>query len=613
MAEYQKLVDDRQKQTSASRVPLPLKVDRFPLPAFVEGSVGNNPNQHGTMSPYLKNSTAAGSSSRLDAQFSKRLVSSIINDIQSKIVQIPPALQDKAVKHVADTQAKSLLMSSHYYESVATRLLEQVFNLCDRASRAELERDMAIKEKDKAQAHERSMGEHYDIVTVQVEDIFNGRLQAARNLAGESGAVASSTDGNPTEVQGANSPPSADYLDKQVVEAGKRRKDEDEEEELDEDPIRDGKRRATIGAAHKSQPTDTQIFGPNGNAAATPDESKTIRIANLKPDAHGANTDHHALRTETVLARLARPSPGGKSQVVPQKRPKQASPPSSKYRSNTAQKQSKVKVARNTVVAAGDMNSPQADSDTIEVEAPATKVKKGKEKAVEEDAPFIPYESESESDDSVVFLGPVRKQAQKASTISDACVKRRDQDMSEEEESTADENDGFNYSDDEKGPATKHQRVNNKGAYVAVPLNHSHRTIASAAASIPIIVELRHFQPDRNNTYTLERVYQIPPSMAATGDELRSAVEDFGRDDKVLLEDRRFVYGSQLMIKTVSGAWLACEKLGDYRAQVRSYRNQVQTAVAKGGWQDDVEVNFRCMVYPEGDAGRARAAFGNVI
>lgn len=205
MAEYQKLVDDRQKQASMFHVPLPPKVDRFQLPGFVEFSVGNNPNQNGPMSQYLNDSTAAGSSSRLDGQFPKRLVSSIINDIQSKIVQIPPDLQDQAVKLIADTQAKTIMMSCHYYESLATRLLDQVFNLCDRASRAELERDMAIKEKDKARAHERSMGEHYDIVTVQVEDIFNGRLQAARNLLGKSGPVTSSTEGNPTEVQGSNS------------------------------------------------------------------------------------------------------------------------------------------------------------------------------------------------------------------------------------------------------------------------------------------------------------------------------------------------------------------------------------------------------------------------
>lgn len=226
-----------------------------------------------------------------------------------------------------------------------------------------------------------------------------------------------------------------------------------------------------------------------------------------------------------------------------------------------------------------------------------------------ENAPPSPYESES--DDSVVFLGSVPKQAQKASTISDTRDKRRAQDMSEEDESTADEDDGSNYSDDEKGPTAKHQKVNNKGAYVAMPLDHSYRTVASDAASIPIVVELCRFRPDHNNTYTLERIYEIPPSMAVTEYELRVAVEEFGRDDKVLLEDRRFIYGSQSMIKTPYGVWRAFEKLADYQSQVRSYRNKVQTAVAKGGWQDGVEVSFRCMVYLERDARRARAAFGD--
>jgi len=259
MAEYQKLVNERQKLASTSRVPAAPKVGRFRLPRFDDSFCSNNSSQKVTFAQNLNNPAASGSLPRLHAQYPKKLVSSISNDIQSKLVQIPPALEDRAVKLLADTQVKTLLMSSHYYEFFAARLLEQLFNLCDRASQAESERDIALEERGKARAHERSMGESYDKLTEQVENIFKARLQAARNLASGPEPLTSSTDGNTIEVEDSDSPPSADSLNKQVKASSKRREDTDEEEEIDEDPIRPGRRRATIGNALKSQPAETEL------------------------------------------------------------------------------------------------------------------------------------------------------------------------------------------------------------------------------------------------------------------------------------------------------------------------------------------------------------------
>jgi len=258
------------------------------------------------------------------------------------------------------------------------------------------------------------------------------------------------------------------------------------------------------------------------------------------------------------------------------------------------------------------MDSQEAGSDTIEVEVPATKIKKGKEKAIEKNVPLVLY-SDSESDDSAAFINSAPKQLEKTSTTPDARDKGRAHDFSEEDDSTADEDDGSNYSDDEKGPAAKHQKVNNKGAYIAMSLDHSYRTMPSSAAWISTFVELCRFRPDRGNTFTVAEVYELPPLMAVSEGDMRVAVEEFGRNDKVLNDNRFVMYGSQLMLKTQSGVWKALENVAEYRSHVRAYRTQVQTRVAEGGSQDDVEVSFRCMAYLLRDAKKAKAAFGDVI
>ena len=85
--------------------------------------------------------------------------------------------------------------SSDYYELMATQLLDLVFDLYDQESLANMERDMAIQERNKAIAHERSMAEHYDQLLLQNELEYQEYPKLSSKQAFEDETTADTQDG----------------------------------------------------------------------------------------------------------------------------------------------------------------------------------------------------------------------------------------------------------------------------------------------------------------------------------------------------------------------------------------------------------------------------------
>jgi len=205
MDPYLAQFEARLNRVRKSRAPVAPKVIRFPLPHFAE-TAGDGDTDHDALSSgSFVNATTASSipfKNPAGAGHPKQLVSAIINDIKSKTAtNIPQHLRDSAAELLANSETELLRQSSDYYELLATNLLDLVFDLHDRESVAKMEREMAIVERDKAIAHERSMAEHYDQLLFQNEVAYQAYPKSAPNQASEADATSDTKDDVGAEVE----------------------------------------------------------------------------------------------------------------------------------------------------------------------------------------------------------------------------------------------------------------------------------------------------------------------------------------------------------------------------------------------------------------------------
>ena len=123
-----------------------------------------------------------------------------------------------------------------------------------------------------------------------------------------------------------------------------------------------------------------------------------------------------------------------------------------------------------------------------------------------------------------------------------------------------------------------------------------------------VVVQLCKFQPE-SNSFTVAGQYELTSLQTVGADSMRNAVVECGRQDGTLDADEDLRCLSQLMVQDRAGTWASLHKVSDFRNHIRTYRDLVQTKVAQGGSQDEMEF-FRCMTFPRGRFRAGTCCFG---